>query len=219
MMSLRLVSRAVALAAGLAVTAPPAFAQTPACPDPPLHPPVTARVAPDPPCAGPVSLVFEACGPCWDIRSAEFGAGGLVVRTVQANPPACIAAVVCENESATVLLGTLAAGSHAVVVRYETTIVMRDSANADSLLCTFVHQDTVEFFVSPNCPPPPPGPLPYLSSVTIGQGAPCDTCPGVVCAGDSIPVRLHGSFPSSCYAFAGVVLFLLVLSLWGLSHA
>lgn len=207
MSSLRLVSRVIALAAGLAVTASPAFAQTPPCPDPPLSPPISARVDPDPPCAArPTSLVFETCGPCWDIRSAAFDSGAIVVRAIRPNPEACITRQ-CIHESATVPLGILAPGSHAFVVRYESTVVLRDSTSADSVYCTFVHQDTVEFFVSPDCPPPPPGPIQFLETVTIGRGAPCDTCAAVACQGDSIPVRLAGSFPSSCFSFVRVVPF------------
>jgi FlgD Ig-like domain len=205
MMSPRSFARALALTAACIGAASSAFAQTTPCPDPPLQSPVSARVEPAVPCAGqPVSLVFETCGPCWDIRSADYLAGGIVVRS-QSNGD-CTRAV-CLHESATVQLGQLAPGHHAFVVRYASTLVMRDSASADSVLCTFTHLDTVEFDVAFECPPPPPGPLPYLASVTIGQGAPCDTCPAVVCSGDSIAVRFAGSFPSSCYAFAGVVLF------------
>jgi hypothetical protein len=210
MLSFRSIAGSLALVATLVATAPSAFAQFPACPDPPLSPPVSARIQPAVPCTGDVVFaVFEACGPCWDIRSAEFGPGGIVVRAVQPDPQLCFVrdnTRPCDEESLALQLGQLAAGHHAFLVTYESTVILRDSLGTDSLACTFVHRDTIEFDVAPTCPPPPPGPLPYLNAVRIGLGAPCDSCPAVACVGDSIPVRLSGEFPTGCFDLANVEL-------------
>jgi hypothetical protein len=188
--------QATGLVVLLAGWAGPVAGQTP-CPDPPLYPPTRAFVDPPRPCPDQdVSLRFATCAPCWDIVSVAQEAEGITVRTEQ-RPDLCLPDL-CLPESASVGLGRLAAGHHAVVVRFVTDV--RVGVGADTAHCEFVNVDTVRFDVTTTCAQ---NTLPYVTEVVIGS-PPCVGCPPRVCVGDSIPVLIRGEFPDDCIGLAGV---------------
>jgi hypothetical protein len=47
---------------------------------------------------------------------------------------------------------------------------------------------------------PPPGP--FVHDIQVGT-KPCESCPPVVCPGDSVPVLVRGGFPNGCWHFDG----------------
>ena len=69
----------------------------------------------------------------------------------------------------------------------------------DSLTSPHVSATLVPFTVLETCEsiPPPPG-LPYVDVVLIGSGIPCSFS-NLACPGDSIPVRIFGTFPNPCF--------------------
>jgi hypothetical protein len=191
-------SRAPWLAVLLAVLAGPVGASGFPCPDPPIYPPTRAFLQPPRPCpAQDVRILFATCAPCWDIVDVSQGADGITVRTDQ-RPDGCIPTL-CLPESASVGLGSFAAGHHAVVLRFITNVVRADSA--DTVRCTFVNLDTLEFDVTATCAQDT---LPYVKEIVLGAPGPCLACPPQVCAGDSIPVLIRGEFPHNCIELLGV---------------
>jgi hypothetical protein len=171
------------------------------CPDPPLYPPTRAYVQPPRPCPDQdVRVLFATCAPCWDIVDVSQGPDGITVRTEQHQVP-CISADVCLPESASVGLGSFAPGHHALVVRLITELVRANGA--DTVRCTFVNLDTLEFDVTSTCAQ---NTLPYVKELVIGRPGPCPTCPREICAGDSIPVQIRGELPHDCFELLGVEL-------------
>ena len=101
------------------------------CPDPPISPPTRAFVQPPRPCPDQdVRILFATCAPCWDIVDVSQGPDGITVWTEQ-RPDSCIREI-CMPESASVALGSFAAGHHAVLVRLVTTVVVH--GDSDSLI-------------------------------------------------------------------------------------
>ena len=67
----------------------------------------------------------------------------------------------------------------------------------------------VPFEVAASCDstfPPPPGLLPYVDAVTVGEGAICQPDSMRICPGDSILVSIRGSVPNNCVGFRRVEL-------------
>lgn len=95
-------------------------------------------------------------------------------------------------------LGMLASGVH----RTEIALVM---LVPDSTRTTFERRffyQTHEFWVNDFCdsfPTPPPGPLPYVTEILVGGRTLCN--PSLICPGDSISVRILGTFPNDCFSF------------------
>jgi hypothetical protein len=171
------------------------------CPDPPIYPPTRAFVQPTRPCPGQdVRVLFATCAPCWDIVDVSQGPDGITVQTEQ-RPDSCIPEI-CLPESASVALGSFAAGHHAVLVRFVTTVVVHGDS-ADTAHCTFIHADTLEFDVAATCVQ---NTLPYVKELVIGRPSPCLSCPPQICAGESIPVLIRGQFPDDCIRLIGVEL-------------
>ncbi len=160
-----------------------------------------------PPAPGPgdsVRLVFHSCLPCVDLVSAAEESLGFVVRARARDPLSCLP-LVCRPDSVTLDLGRLAAGNYRFMVLYVTDLTVYGSdslggAPPESLVCRYTWSDSLTLTIAPV----PPGLLPYVSEVRIGGPAPCDSCPPVVCPGDSIPVALAGTLPNDCIQFLGV---------------
>jgi hypothetical protein len=155
------------------------------------------RVDPPFPCEGEeVRLVFDACScnvtflPC----DAVFPQPRLCARI-----DSTIVCVDCGPDTFVVPLGVFAAGSHVVVFDIEAEFV-----SADSLPERVVTAHQVNFSVRRDCVPM--GPLPYVTSILIGEPSPCLECPPVACTGDSIPVRIDGVFPDNCIWLDSVTL-------------
>jgi hypothetical protein len=193
---------AVALAvATLALAFRPTAAHSIECPAD-YRAPIFATFSPPAPLPGDsVQLVFHSCLPCVDLVSAAEESLGLVVRARARE----VCPAVCIPDSVEFNIGRLAAGNYRFTVIYATDLSIYGSdslggAQPESLVCHYMRTDTLTLSI----PPIPPGLLPYVSEVRIGGPAPCDTCPPVVCPGDSIPVQLSGSLPDDCIQFMGV---------------
>jgi len=96
-------------------------------------------------------------------------------------------------------LGLLAAGVH----RTEITLVMLVPDSTRTRFERRFYHQTHDFLVSDVCdsiPGPPTGPLPYVDHIQVGPPGPCS----VICPGDSIPVRISGSFPALCFSVRDV---------------
>lgn len=179
----------VALGASLVLSASAARAD-----DPIVGLPIGAAIHPPSPCADDdITIQYTACGPCARI---DFASLDSVVVTQRADVPCPL--VPCPNEVRGVPLGRLAPGSHRITILLVLRTVMPDSSVA-------VRREyrVLEFDVRRECTGTIG--LPYVSQVTIGsRPAPCDTCPPIVCAGDSVRVHLEGRLPSACWSVRSV---------------
>jgi hypothetical protein len=159
--------------------------------------PSAARVhwqtIPHAPCDGQaIALRFRLCECAWDLRRAGFDIEGrLTLELTGTNDRVCVRCVPDSFEVA--LPGGFTAGNHALAVQMFFHFDDRDS--------TATHDDTIPFFVQP-CSTP----IPYLQTIHVGGGSPCEGCPSLVCPNDSIDVRLGGAFPDACRELLGVAL-------------
>jgi hypothetical protein len=149
------------------------------------------EIVPHPACPDSVTRVrFHACRCNVALKDGEL-VNGLVVLHATVQP--FLVCVPCDPDSLDVPIGQLAAGSYNQAIQIVADVV--DSLNQ-------VHTETgnfsVPFVVAPTCQSFPGSILPFLNAVIIGRGAPCDICPQIACAGDSIPVILAGILPSNC---------------------
>lgn len=152
------------------------------------------------PCHGDeVRLVFDVCECAVDLVGAKRDSLGPIVVQLRVQPD--VVCVTCHPDTAGVDLGALAAGVFSFQVRVDIEYV----TPPDSAWPTSPVFDRAEFAVGRDCAPPS-GPVPYLESVVIGNGAPCLTCPARICPGDSVDVRLRGRFNDSCHHLIGVSL-------------
>ena len=188
----------LALALGALVPAQPASART-ASPDTVIAPcdgrvvPVGWQLQPARPCQGDsVRVVFRSCRDCVDLIGFTWPSGGpLTVHT--RSPLICAATLLCTPDSLVVPLGRFAAGHFKVIYVVASDIVVRDS-----VVCTIVRHDSLQFDVA-TCAPPPPGILPFVTQVRIGPPGVCVGCPPRICPGDSIPIFVTGMFPDNCH--------------------
>jgi len=185
----------------LALIPPRALAQS-LCPTD--HPvPVSWHVLPAQPCDGDSTrLVFSSCGPCVDLLGARFVRNGRPSLVVDARMESaqCILDI-CQRDSVSINLGQLGAGSY--MFRF---LVRTQYIGADSSICILAHEDSA-FFQIGRCGPPP-GPLPYVDDIVVGQRVVCVTypCPDIACPHDSIPVFIRGTFPDDCFALRRIEL-------------
>jgi len=145
---------------------------------------------PGQPCSGDsVSLRFDLCECNVEILDVRRVSGeGLVLR-LRAQPN--LECVQCVPDSAEVPLGVLPAGRHALTVRIE----IEYTAPPDTSWPASPAYDALVFEVlGENCGPNP-GTVRYLDRVGIVPPA---------CVGDSITLRLAGTFPSSCVRLSAV---------------
>ena len=162
--------------------AAPAFAQNATAP---------VRVIPQTPCIyDDVRLVFTICT-CNSHSLSAARVSEVDARVDVATNPE-IVCVRCAPDTVGVDFGRLALGHH----RLGAMIVHHIVAGPDSGQVR-TENYAVEFDVANDCSPPPE-PLPFLNQVLVGSK--CDTCPQEACPGDSIPVRLKGTFTDPCYA-------------------
>ena len=149
------------------------------------------RVQPASPCVtDDVRLVFRVCTCNSRILSAAR-VSEVDARLDVATDPTVVC-VQCAPDTIGVDFGRLAAGHHGL----GGMIVHHITAGPDSGQVK-TENYAVEFDVRNDCSPPPE-PLPFLNEVLIG--AACPTCPQQPCPGDSILVRLKGTFTDPCYA-------------------
>lgn len=179
-----------ALLGALAIVAPPrAHAE-----DPITGLPVSALIYPAAPCADDdVSLSYSTCGPCGAI---EFASADSVVAS--ARPGIGCPPPLCPSDARSVSLGRFAAGTHRLTFR-----VIHKTYMPDSSVVTRRETRVLEFDVRRECGGT--GDLRFVDRVVIGsRPAPCDTCPSVVCAGDSVRVELGGRLPTNCWSVRSV---------------
>ena len=150
------------------------------------------RIEPPSPCVSDsVVLAFTLCSCNDQLLDAQRLDAEHVRIDIRSNP--WIVCVWCGPVTHRLLLGHYPAGPHKLDALVVSHIALPDSS--DSLV---IQHHTVAFDVSPVCAPPPPGPLPHVDAITIGRGPPCDGCPPVACAFDSIPIGLRGHFEDDC---------------------
>jgi flagellar hook capping protein FlgD len=160
---------------------------------PPVFHGINWRVVPNPSCPDTVTAVrFLGCRCNVDFMGGELNAQGVVVLHARVQP--LVVCIQCDLDSLDVPLGKLAPGQYNQAIQIVAEIV-------DTLGQT--HTETgnfnASFFVGQTCQQFPGRILPFLDEVTIGRGAICrPACPQIACAGDSIPVHLAGTLPSSC---------------------
>jgi hypothetical protein len=196
-----LLALAIASIAFVSVS-PPALALT--CPDS-FRAAVSVAIEPPVPCNGDsVRLEFRACGPCVRFTGWERSGPEGFLLGIEARDPGECQTLRCVPDSIGLELGRLAEGHYRVRYTERVRLILFDRATGDSLVCGYPRPDSLEFDVSPVCgTPPPPPPLPYVTSITLGLGAGCDTCPPIACHGDSIPVLIQGDTRSNCVWFTG----------------
>jgi hypothetical protein len=146
------------------------------------------------PCGtGEVGVRFSICECRYDLFAAKVdSAEGAIVLGIRDRGD--IACITCVPDSSTVSLGTLAPGFHARLVVFDFEGSVGDT----------VESAPIAFAVRPDCPPP--GGIPFLEHVVVGQGPPCPDCPDRACPGDSINVALSGTFPNPCTALGNITL-------------
>lgn len=186
---LRRLGVCLALGALLLTPAVAAHAQ-----DPIVGLPIGATIHPPSPCADDdVTLQVSTCGPCARIVSASLDSVVVTQRADSLCPPP-----LCPSDVRGVGVGRLAAGTH----RIELLLVLR-TVMPDSSVAVRRERRVIEFVVRRECTGTIG--LPYVSQVTIGsRPAACDTCPPIVCAGDSVRVHLEGRLPSACWSVRSV---------------
>ena len=174
----------------------PGWAQLPPDCPPDVRVPLTLEV-PNP-CPGePLFLVARACGPCtqllgWTAEPLQIAA--------QVDLRPCIE--ICIPESLLVPIGTFAAGHFALTVQIYARVTQPDSS-----ICISIQKQLVTFDVPLRCPPPTPGPLPYVEAIHVGPPPPCAGCPPPpICPQASIPFAMAGVLPDDCHQFRGLEL-------------
>jgi hypothetical protein len=192
----------------LVAAAPPAGAQseppapgdsTGVIPDSTVFAGIHWRTAPPIPCAAkPLNLAFEYCSCNITILGGGQDPSGLV--RLHARIDNRIDCIRCAPETFFVPLGQYTAGYYMVMVE-----ITADFVDADSVVHTEVVTRPFYFIVSPDCTLPP-GPLPYVTRIQIGQPSPCIECPPIACPNDSILVIVEGEFPDDCVWFKGLEL-------------
>jgi len=162
------------------------------------------RTEPAVPCSEAfTSLVLEGwfndgCGRLLDPRTLDPGHVELTLKTAVGRDTFCTLAL--QPWRAVFPLGRLAAGTHAVEIHL---VVIGRSASGSGLERRD-YRTVFEFPVAPRCDGTP-GPLPFVEAIQIGPTRPCDPDPPI-CAGDSIPVWVSGTFDSDCIQLAGIEL-------------
>lgn len=157
------------------------------------------RTEPPAPCPGEVAIAFEFCTCNVTLLGGGRDPAGPVWLHVRIdNRIECIR---CAPDTFYVPLGQLAAGDYSVRIE-----ITADFIDAPESLRTEVVSRWFSFAVARDCGPVPPGGLPYVTSIRIGEPSPCIECPPVACPGDSIPVVITGEFPDDCVWLKGVEL-------------
>ena len=104
--------------------------------------------------------------------------------------------------SADTVLAGLAPGSYELMLQ----MVVRSYCDS-SAVATATYYATQVFTVKDSClAPPPPRPLPFVTSVQVGPPPPCADCKPRICPGAPIPLVVTGTTPSNCYQFRGLQL-------------
>ena len=179
---------------GLALTprATPAQGVAPCTPDRPI--PYWWHLRPEQPCGGDqVTLVFGSCQDCVELLGYAWPDSGALRLDLRVRD-VCPMTLVCRPDTLEIPLGVFAAGSHRLNYDVRAGVVYGDSG-----FCYVTRRDSILFRVG--CPEPPPGPLPFVSTVRIGPPPTCPTCPPRICPGEPIPFLVAGTLPSSCYQF------------------
>lgn len=183
----------------LALTAAALFAAGAASASEPPPLPFVHEIGTEPaaPCAGrPVTLILkgvfnDGCGRVVDARTLDSGRVEVTLKVGVLPDTVCTGAL--EPWRLGIPLGPLAAGRHRTAI---TVHLIRPDSTGTALERRTYHS-WHDFAVATVCPPaPPPGPLPYVESIVIGRPTPCGPVPP--CAGDSIRVRVSGTFPDNC---------------------
>lgn len=175
-------------------------------PPPPSSLPYVSRIYTDPsaPCSGrPVSLVVEGyfTDGCGELLEASLGDSGGARLVLDLNPNqdgACPA--VMKSWRAQFPLERMLSGTYAIRISER---ILHDAQHPG------VYSDFFSFKVSNDCDsvPPPPGILPYVDGIVIGQPRPCARVgSNQVCPGDSITVQVFGAFPSNCFSLIRTLL-------------
>ncbi len=193
----RRVAGALALAV-VAVSLPSVAAAARSATDTTIVQPAAGRIEPPEPCVNDsIRFVVEGCWPC-GVDSTLLGERSITL-VLSVRPNVDCPTPACPNIRVVKPLGRLAAGPQTAWLR----VVVRTLGASGELISRVVHELPTNFTVRPSCGPG--GQLPFVNLVRIGdQPAPCDTCPPVVCLGDSIRVHLEGSLPATCVRLVSV---------------
>lgn len=188
---LRRAACAVALAAICAVL-PGVAAAARTATDTTIVAPATWRIEPANPCVDDsVRFVADVCFAC-GADSILIGERSITV-VLSVWPNVDCQVVPCPNIHAVAPLGRLSAGPHDALLR----VVLRTMSASGQLLARRVQDLPAHFDVRPTCGG---GGLPFVDRVRIGnRPAPCDTCPPVVCTGDTLRVHFEGTLPAPCW--------------------
>lgn len=158
---------------------------------------IQVGISPPKPCGvAEVAMVFSACTCNVQFREVGRDEDGIVLH-VEIRPE--IVCVDCGLDSLFVPLGTLLPGNHTAGYKIEADIVFEDGTVQHATRRGFV-----SFEVARECGPQPG--IQFIERIAIGGLTPCVGCPPIVCAGDSIRVRLAGYLPDTCHRFEGVEL-------------
>lgn len=183
------------------------FVVTADCPTSPGPMPWVRQIytKPEIPCAQqPTSLVMEGLFPdgCGKVigQSPPGAPIELTIKVATGMDTACTLAQVPWRVEFP--LGSLAAGHQEVAITLH--VITRDPVIPGGLIRTTYH-GTHGFVVADSCDTlPPPGPLPYVTSILVTRPRPCDL--GPPCPRDSALVLVNGWFPSPCYSFQSIEL-------------
>ncbi len=175
-------------------------------PPPPSALPYVYRIFTDPaaPCAGqPVSMVMEGSfnDGCGELIQASLGDSGGARLVLDVNPSGSGACPTYMKPWRAVFpLGRMLSGTYSLRINER---VLHDSQHQG------LYSDVFSFKVTEYCDsvPPPPGILPYVDAIVIGQPTPCGPVSmNQICPGDSITVQVYGTFPTTCYSLMRTLL-------------
>jgi len=151
---------------------------------------------PSAPCAAvPTRLVVSGTFPSSCGAVAEQDPSRILFAVVDSAGCRACSRVVVEWAD-TLDLGSLAAGFHHVTI----TLAVIDPCSTAAE--TTFHRTGFDFFVSPECPEPPPlDPLRYLERIAIVAA---NSASHIICEDDSIRVLMGGTFPDDCHVLRNV---------------